>query len=140
MSLRKESIGYSTLVAPTGERSDCTVRAYAVAAQVGYDEAHTFMRVKCKRPTGDGPEIRNIRAAFEACGYEELVTRNREAYSFSGRDYYITLAQFIKAHPRGRYFVIRQGHAFAVVDGVVRDWLNGRTGPRSRIRQAWRLA
>jgi hypothetical protein len=50
----------------------------------------------------------------------------------------ITLTRFLRENPRGRYFVVRNGHAFAVIDGVVHDWRNG-TGPRSRIRFAYEV-
>lgn len=48
------------------------------------------------------------------------------------------LAAFIAAYPTGSYVVHRRGHAFAVIDGVLRDWDSG-TGPRSIIQAAWRV-
>jgi hypothetical protein len=49
-----------------------------------------------------------------------------------------TLANLLPAIQRGRYIVCKTGHAFAVVDGVVMD-CQSLSGPRSRIRTAWRL-
>jgi hypothetical protein len=42
----------------------------------------------------------------------------------------ITLNQFIKQNPRGRFYVVVRGHAVGIVDGVCIDTL----APRGRAR------
>lgn len=48
----------------------------------------------------------------------------------------ITLNQFVKKHPKGKYYVLHRGHAFAVVDGVVYDHTNGK---RRQVTCAYRV-
>jgi len=48
-----------------------------------------------------------------------------------------TLAQFVKQHPTGRFYISTIGHSLAVVNGVVMDaW---KIGPRRRVKRAWRI-
>lgn len=126
MPIRKDTTSYAQPV--LGEKKDCSVRALSVAGAVPYGLAHSmFARVgrrNCQStPTWVTAEVMRMVGATNLdvwrCGWP-------------------TLAQFIRAHPEGRYVLHRSRHAFALVDGVVHDWSTG-TGPRSRIVAAWRL-
>lgn len=48
----------------------------------------------------------------------------------------ICVSHFVKKHPKGKYYVLVRGHAFAIIDGVVYDY---KEGGRRQITQAWRV-
>jgi hypothetical protein len=111
------------------EMVDCSVRALMIAADTTYELAHEVMRRfgrEDRRRTPHG-------VALRACLDVGMVPVEIDP---SARP---TLAQFIRAHRKGRYFLSRNGHSFALVDGVVHDWRSSRTGPRSRIKRAYRM-
>jgi hypothetical protein len=108
------------------ETADCSVRAVAVAANVPYERAHALFERHGRERKRRTPVFISDRVCHDLF-MEEMVIVNRP-----------TLAQFIREHREGRFFLSRGGHAFALVNGVVHDWAASRTGPRSRIKRAWR--
>lgn len=121
-NLVKVGDAYSTPVAASGDRNDCCVRALSVAANLPYEQCHALM-AKHGRKNGKGTPYATSDAVHAELGHE--VTRHRGLGP--------TLAQFIRANPKGRFVVHRKWHAFALVDGVVHDWYRSRTGSRSRV-------
>ncbi len=47
-----------------------------------------------------------------------------------------TINKFVKDHPKGRFYCVVRGHAFAIIDGVVYDHSKK---PRRQIQHAWRV-
>lgn len=124
MSLKKIGDKYSAF---NGDNNDCCIRALSIAANKPYAEcSELFEAAGRKKNRRTSFYVSN--KVYNALGLQYLVTDERK-----------TLTQFIKKHPTGRFVIIRSGHAFAVVDGVVHDWNGGKTGPRSRVVQAWRV-
>ena len=48
-----------------------------------------------------------------------------------------TLASMIRQCREGRYLVIKRGHAFTIIDGVIHD--NTAVGARSQVRSIWKF-
>lgn len=122
--MEKQSALYKSL---SDERNACVVRAFALAANQPYEKVYKLCE-KHGRKHGAGTRKHTTEAVVRELGLR-LVFDNYYRRAIKSP----TLSQFIEQHPRGRFFVIRRGHAFAVIDGVVHDWANSATGPRSRI-------
>lgn len=99
------------------EAHDCTVRAAVVRFTTSYRRAHELLASVGRRP-GHGVRLDKIKALFERMGLQPL---------FPLRP---TLAQFLREHPKGRFYVVVRGHAIGVVDGVCVDTI----APRVRAR------
>jgi len=124
--MRTKSTFYAMMTGSTpdtaDETQDCVVRSLALATGVEYDEVHAICREngrENRRPTKDA----TIFAVAKQMGLEVIFPPARP-----------TLAAFIRANPRGSFVVIRSGHAFTLINGMVHDWKDGSTGPRSRVR------
>ena len=129
--MRTKSTFYAMMTGSTpdtaNEAQDCVVRSLALATGVEYDEVHAICAAngrENRRPTKDV----SVFAVARQMGLEVVWP--------SGRP---TLAAFIRANPRGSFVLIRSGHAFALINGMVHDWKDGDTGPRSRIRYALKV-
>lgn len=125
--MRVETTAYS---APQGDRNDCSVRALSIAANMPYADAHRLFALAGRRD-GRRTPVFVTAGIHERLGYTRIPTVGSTHYGTQ-----MTVAQFLRAHPRGRYVLHRRSHAFAVVDGVVHDWASG-TGTRSRVQRAW---
>jgi hypothetical protein len=126
MSIVKNCEAYSSL---KGNRNDCVVRALSIAANRPYEECdELFVKFGRKRNHRTDHNISKLVHAH----------LNSEVVSDHLKGQWPTLTQFIKANPKGRFVLTRNGHAFALVDGVVHDWSRG-TGARSRIVKAWKV-
>jgi hypothetical protein len=109
----------------TSEKSDCVVRATAVAADLEYaDVHHVFARHG--RRSRRGTNLGVIQKSFA-----ELFPGSEQ------RRVNLTLAQFIRLHPKGRFVVMTRLHAWAVVDSVVHDW---ELHPRYRVILFWEVS
>lgn len=108
------------------ETNDCTVVSLAYALGITYPEAHQAMLLA-------GREHR--RAAWMQSAVERLepgmATPVKLPYEYS-----ITLAEFVSAHPRGRFLIGVTEHAMVVVDGRICDRSDK---VRRRVSYAWRI-
>jgi hypothetical protein len=120
------------------ETNDCVVRSLAVVTGRPYVEVHALLK-QHGRPDGKGTPWPTIRAACEELGMVRHIPGLRLSPK-EDRFLRPTLRQWLDlpGHSRGRWMVCRVGHAFAVVNGVVFDWVYG-TGARSRIDDAYKL-
>lgn len=112
-----------------GDANCCTVIALACVTGNSYKQCYDYMR-KYGRNHRDGMTTRDIERSLE--GFKKFKAV-KGPYSDSNR---ITLNQFIKKHPKGKYYVLHRGHAFAIVDGVVYDHSNKK---RRQITCAYRV-
>lgn len=101
------------------ENNDCTVVALAASVGMEYQEAHEHIRVKCQRSPNAGVSWRFMANLdmFNFAGNE----MHRMEFKCRGKEHNITLNQFCKRYPKGRFYVLVKGHALAVVDGVIHD-------------------
>lgn len=111
------------------ENNDCTVRAWCNVFDCDYVAAHTWLK-KHGRRNGKGMLREQTKNALKACKKAKIkfgpYDKNRR----------ITVSQFLKSHPTGRYYVASLGHAFCIKDGVVHDY---KLGPRRQITMAVRV-
>ena len=119
------------------ENRDCTVVAIAVAADLPYAEAHSVLE-QAGRKRRRGFKLRlwlDNQCAVARMKNRPLVIgkykveRVRFEYMRS-----VTLAQFLRDFPRGRFIARKRSHAFTIIDGKV---FNSFTGARTRITNLW---
>lgn len=119
------------------ETNDCVVRAFMCALNLSYDQAHAWVKNELKRQdrkgtfmnaygkniigkTKNGKKISFIgihpsREFMKHSFGSDKVLVNRKYKKATG----FTLKSFMEAHPVGRFVLIVQGHAVAVVNGVL---------------------
>ena len=112
-----------------GEHNDCTVRALMAACDAPYADVHRVLASWGRRPR-HGMTLLQIRRQQEILGRKMV-----EVPIGYGRK--PTFAAVLPRLRTGRYLVVKTGHAFAVVDGVVRD--GAPVGSRSRIWGVWQI-
>jgi len=119
------------------ETNDCVVRAFMCALDLSYDQAHAWVKKELKRQDRKG--------TFTNAYAKNIIgkTKNGKKISFMGihpsREFMkhsfgsnkplvntkykkatgYTLKSFMEANPVGRFVLIVQGHAVAVVNGVL---------------------
>lgn len=111
------------------ETNDCTVKAWFNVFNAPYHLCHKYLK-GYGRVHRRGMTLDQIKRALNGCKKTKVVYG---PYSDKNR---ITVTQFCKKHPVGRYYVTSRGHAFAIIDGVVHDWHHG---PRRQIKFAARV-
>ena len=103
------------------EHMDCTVHATAIAAQIPYFEAHELLARFGRRPRHGVKYRAFIAWATSPTGCS--ITGNPRGVIGAYRvqrvnlDKSVTLGQFLKDFPNGRFVVRKRGHVFAVIDG-----------------------
>ena len=140
----------ASCVLSTRENNDCVVRAVSHAFEVDYVDAHHFCEHKLHRVTGNGvytsrymPLInqafgKKLKQLGKASKYNDTrhVTRPQksktERYSHAKQKWVTKrvvkhvqykVNEFVKAHSEGNYIVTVNGHAFALVNGVIKgNW------------------
>jgi len=114
------------------ENYDCTVVALANAASLPYEQAHNILR-KSGREDGDTHWMEQGLAVYESEKLGNVIAFETRAM----------LDDFLKEHPEGRFIARKQGHVFAVVDGIVHeDIIFSRSSTLSRytrILKSWRI-
>lgn len=111
------------------ERNDCTVHALRACLDDAYGTARHVLK-EFGRRHGHG-------ASYLTLG---LMMDQSEKYRFRAEMVKAvgqTVAEFVRQHPVGRYFVTRRGHAFAVVDGEIKDNIDPRH--RAKVLRAWKV-
>lgn len=113
------------------ETRDCMVVSFATIWNTSYEAAHNHMRTQFMRKPRKGVPYKT--------GREEAMKRCPKTIMREGpyTDHNkISLGNFCKAHPTGRYWVFVKGHALAVIDGVVHDHSDK---PRRMVQKAYRV-
>ena len=129
------------------ETNDCVVRAFMSALDLPYERAHGFVKKNLGRKFGKGTyttsyiqhvlgKIKNgMKLMPYGCHPDFEYTMKAKGFKvitnpkYKNKQVGYTLKSFIEAHPKGRYFVILERHAVAVVNGVL-------YGNRNEQRQA----
>jgi hypothetical protein len=123
-------IGYNESTIAKGERNDCVVRAMASTFGLSYDSAHKFVADEFEREPRKGTFGTAVKLkcrVHEVMGIKYIIIPITDLlYPGSdihqkkgGRPVSIPLRLFLERFPKGKYFVIKKGHAFSVIDGVV---------------------
>ena len=125
------------------EKNDCVVRAFMAALDTSYDSAHAWVKKYLKRENKRGTytsihlptvigKVKNgkkVKLYGVSPSHDFLLGSKFESGKVITNPKYkkptgYTLRSFIENHPTGRYFLIVESHAVAVVDGK----LHGNTG------------
>lgn len=122
--MKRDSTAYAA-ARPEWDRSDCSVRALAVATGATYEQASAVFSA-AGRSVKRGTSQETSQKLYESWLKMERI-REPEGW---------TLDMFLLMFPKGSYVLHRRGHAFAVIDGVLHDWELG-TKERSRITHCW---
>ena len=96
------------------DKDNCTIRAFAIGFGMPYKDAH-YMGELAGRSNGEGYWMYKIMNKAREYGYDST--------EFKGG---MTLGKFLKTFPKGRYICVRNGHAFAVIDGKIYDEIDNR--------------
>jgi len=117
------------------EAIDCVVRAFMACLDVSYEMAHSFCKTHLNRKDRQGTYtcmyvdqiIGRVKNGKKITGYgyspkNEFMSERLKCKTVLKNPKYkkptgFTLASFLENHPTGRYFVIVEGHAVAVVEG-----------------------
>jgi hypothetical protein len=146
------AISYRTTTYPcgtyhTGERNDCSVRALMTAVGCTYTAAHATL-ASIGRQHRKGVMTYSLKRLLDSgeALHGHTFTRVHDTSwgtTWTGRSWRasrmgtISLARFAAANPVGTFYVLKSGHAFAMVDGVVVDtW---KPGARCKVTAAWRV-
>lgn len=116
-----------TLSTSMNERSDCSVKAVAIACDVAYKVAHKALANSGRRDR-EGVPMFKIKHALDLLGYrlDGIMVAAKTVASIP-KD---------KAFSDGFFMVVVSRHVLAVKDGKVEDWTDGR---RNRIQAAFRV-
>lgn len=117
---------YKADIEARNESDDCTVVSLAYALRVPYDVAHLIMGKAGREDRSYGSMV----SASRVIEPGRLVRLNGLPYP------HITLSEFCKAHPIGRYWVGVTGHALVVENGRICDHSDK---VRRRVDMAWRV-
>ena len=106
------------------DSNNCTICALAHSASITYRQAFDIGKA-AGRKTGKGFVTRRLidQAIQAGIKFQKVAFKT------------MSIANFCKAYPRGRFVCRRSGHAFTVIDGVVTDHLHNR--PLQRVTDAW---
>lgn len=112
-----------------GDRNFCTVVALHVITNRPMEDCAGYMQHFGRRQN-TGMSFIEIHRALTSMRLHKV---KEGPYSYNNR---ITINQFLKKHPRGKYYCIVRGHALAIVDGVLYDHTDK---PRRQITKAYRI-
>jgi len=133
-------IGYNESVTAKSERNDCVVRAVASTFNLKYDTAHKFVadefgRKPRKGTFGTAIKLSNrdniLGTKYKIIPKQDLKYPGSSRHQMNGgKPTEITLNIFLEKYPKGKYLVIKKGHAFSIIDSVV----IGNSNDGSRLR------
>lgn len=107
------------------EKNDCTVRAFSIISGIDYTTTHSICAEYGRK---DGKGFSNFLKSVQSIGKKLGV--NLKSVKRSG-----TLNKLIETYPIGSLLVLVRGHAFAVVDGIVKD--TGEQSGNRHVHGAW---
>lgn len=111
------------------EHNDCAVMTWATCFDCSYEKAHAWLK-KHGRKDRRGMYVKDLKQALLNC--KKVKVKFGPYESGNG----ITLSQFVKKHPVGRYYIFVRGHFLCVKDGIVYDHSDK---PRRIVRFAARI-
>lgn len=116
------------------ESNDCTVRATSLALNKPYKAIHEVFSKHGRKPR-KGVTVLTLQAVLM-----DLVGDNLKIVASDiARPERNSLAKFLKTHPKGRFVIVRRGHAFAVIDGVAHDAHESGCSPRCIVKFAYKV-
>ena len=130
-----------------GDSNYCTVSALSATFEVPFDQAYSYASVLWNRKRGKGVRTVTMLKTFPGVVADttsvlkQMVTRVGTTQDYkqpngSIKTRAMNLSTFCKRYPRGRYYILVQGHALSIIDGEIVDHTDK---PKRRIRYAWKI-
>lgn len=126
---------------------DCTVRALAIASGLSYEIAYILYEDSGRRPGCPAPTLSGLEEYWsQGFGQFEKVSNaiDPSALTAYASHNQMTVSQFIRRYPTGRFIIRikahgggRVKHVIAVVDGVAFD--NQEVNARKRVETAYQI-
>lgn len=122
------------------DRNNCALNAMAIVFNLPYYEVYSKFK-QFGRVTGKGSNLVTVTAVLNCFEwYREadvpitkwIKTRGKRPTKLK-----MTLEKFAKQYPKGKYYVIKSGHALALIDGVWYD--NQVPNPRSYVKYFFKV-
>lgn len=123
------------LADPSGsDRNNCALNAMAIVLSKPYYEVYgefeNFGRVE-----GKGTSVKAITCVLNS--FKRLPKKELAKQFQMPTKLRMSLAKFAKQYPKGKYYVIKSGHALALIDGVWHD--NQVPNPRSYVKYFFKV-
>jgi hypothetical protein len=112
------------------DTNSCTVNALANTTGWEWNLCHDIAAESGRRRGKGHDPVKLLKQAGHYGVKSRRLTRIKRSNAW-------TVQKFIKKNPTGVFYVCSSRHAFSIVDGVVKDWLQN--GDLVRIVQAWRI-
>jgi len=114
------------IAASEGDRRCCTINALSVSAGIPFEIAQQigFMAGRKLNHGFHGTKLIPVARRYGVVARKLRFKR-------------MTLQRFIKTYPVGKFYVENNRHAFAVINGVVNDWLENAAG--CILVKAWEI-
>ena len=122
---KHSSSPYSQLGTGFSEHNDCAVRAAATAGNLPYEKVRAVFAKHGRKPRG----LTYLPTSVAA--HRELFQAERVTVAGN-----LSLAEFTRRYPTGRFIIDVRRHALAVIDGVIHDWS---PKPRRQVIRYWKL-
>ena len=110
------------------EKMDCAVIAIAAVCNLSYEESHKLCK-KHGRKDRHGMYMENIISAIYAAGYKVEKFRPNLSMILQENGCRYTpksIHKFYEKYPHDSYLCSTSGHIFALINGNVIDWTEGR--------------
>jgi hypothetical protein len=101
------------------DKNCCTVVAFTKVFDTTYNKAYNFIKKVTGRVDGRGLSQVQVLTLFDN------VKRAKWKQGHYSPNNSITINQFIKKHPKGRFYCLVRGHALAIIEGVLYDYKEG---------------
>jgi hypothetical protein len=160
MTITEQVIKQGSATKLNTDKNNCTVLALAAATNIPYDQAYGIAQDKWLRVKRKGvfPSklsiffsdrndwiiehnivINNIATKFVS---KKVDVKNHYLYKRTGKvnTCQMNINSFIKAYPKGTYYVLVSHHAFVIKDGEVLDHESHKTKMNRRIKAAWNIS
>jgi hypothetical protein len=111
------------------EKRNCTVVALSATTDLPYNECLEIAS------TAGRKRNKGFRSSDLIDFFNERIAKRFYEICLDSK---MNVKTFCKMYPKGRYYVRKRGHAFAIINGTVMDFSSAST-PRSFIKNAWRF-
>lgn len=136
MFIANSHIGYLAKDFGIKDKNDCAVRAIANVSPIPYPELRQRM-LELGRSVNRGTPWSALNKMYKEQGAKDITLWGKDGNKLEFWTDYdrkvktgITVANFIKAHQKGRYIVVIRKHAFALVNGQIIDCVKNKAGSR----------
>jgi len=123
------------------QRADCVIKALSYSGNITYEESYNILKSLGRKD--------NCGTVFSKFKYNGITYNSRRSNAINPQQMFKlaglnakqvarsgSVNKIIKKYPYGRFFCVKRGHAFALIDGIICD---NQTSPYSHINFAWRL-